>query len=207
MTDQNSYDTLGLDESSSFEQIQDARERLISQCEGDRKRMDAIEAAYDAILMERLRLRQEGKIKVPDRIRFAETATEKADNPSSEKTVVPRLPWLADLTDTPSRSEMLLPAGVFSALALVSIAVPSLALALGVGCTVFFLNRKEHRFWRAILLTIATLCIGLILGIVLGQLLVNSGTVSLGIEDSELVQRIAAVLTSVTFWIVSSFLR
>ena len=77
MSDQNYYDTLGLDENSSFEEIQEAKERLIAQCEDDRKQKEAIEAAYDAILMERLRLRQEGKIKVPDRIRFAEEVPEK----------------------------------------------------------------------------------------------------------------------------------
>jgi hypothetical protein len=38
MSDQNSYDTLGLNESSSFDDIQEARTRLLEECEGDRKK-------------------------------------------------------------------------------------------------------------------------------------------------------------------------
>ncbi|NER79716.1 MAG: hypothetical protein F6K42_09055 [Leptolyngbya sp. SIO1D8] len=206
MTDPNSYDTLGLDESSSFEQIQEARERLLEECDGDRKRMDAIEAAYDAILMERLRLRQEGKIKVPDRIRFAETSAEKPETaPSNSPTARPA--WFTGLLDTPSRNDILLPAGIFSALAFVSLAVPSLALAIGVGCTIYFLNRKEYRFWRAILLTILGLSIGLIVGIVLGQLVAPQGAALLNIPESGVVQIVGAIVTLIVFWVTSSFLR
>jgi hypothetical protein len=93
MSDQNYYDTLGLDENSSFEEIQEAKERLIVECEDDRKRKEAIEAAYDAILMERLRLRQEGKIKVPDRIRFAEETPEKPITQSASPSIE-RPAWL-----------------------------------------------------------------------------------------------------------------
>ncbi len=34
MTDQNYYDTLGLDETSSFEDIQEAKDRLTKECGG-----------------------------------------------------------------------------------------------------------------------------------------------------------------------------
>lgn len=207
MTDQNSYDTLGLDESSSFEQIQNARERLLNECDGDRKRMDAIEAAYDAILNERLRLRLEGKIKVPDRIRFAEEAAEKKESQPSSPSPLSKPSWLTELVDTPSRDDVLLPAGIFGALTLVSLAVPSLALALGVGCTIYFLNRKERRFWRSLLLTVLGLSAGLTIGIAVGQLLATSGTVSLGVSEGALVQGIAAILTLIVFWVISSFLR
>ncbi|MBE7385221.1 MAG: CPP1-like family protein [Leptolyngbya sp. SIO1E4] len=206
MTDRNSYDTLGLDESSSFEQIQEARERLLEECEGDRKRMDAIEAAYDAILMERLRLRQEGKIKVPDRIRFAEEAAEKAESQPSNNAITGPA-WLADFLDTPSRNEILLPAGVFAVLVLVGLAIPSLALAVGVGCTVYFLNRKEYRFWRAILLTLLGLAVGLIVGIALGQLVAAPGAAAFSIPEQGVVQIVAAILTLIVFWAESSFLR
>ena len=204
MTDQNSYDTLGLDESSSFEQIQEARERLLNECDGDRKRMDAIEAAYDAILMERLRLRQEGKIKVPDRIRFAEEAVEKpATQPDSNSATRPA--WLTSLLDTPSRKDILLPTGVFSTLALVSLAMPSLALAVGVGCTIYFLNRKEYRFWRALLITVLGLTFGLAMGIALGQLIASQGATATSSEG--IVQIVAAIFTMVIFWAASSFIR
>lgn len=72
MSDKNPYETLGIDENSPFDEIQATRNRLVQEHAGDRKQLEAIEAAYEAILMDRLRLRQEGKIKVPDRIRFPE---------------------------------------------------------------------------------------------------------------------------------------
>ena len=207
MTDQNSYDTLGLDESSSFEQIQEARTRLLKECSDDRKRVDAIEAAYDAILMERLRLRQEGKIKVPDRIRFAEEAVEKSEA-SSPALPVSRPSWLTDFIDTPSREDILLPGGVFAVLALLGLAVqPSLALAIGVGCTIYFLNRKEYRFWRAILITLLGLVLGLTVGIALGQILGVQGGTTFNIGEGDFVQKFAVALTLAIFWVVSSFLR
>jgi len=72
MSDQNPYEKLGVSEEASFDEIQDARNRLFEQHSGDAKHLEVIEAAYDAILMDRLRMRQEGKIKVPERIRFPE---------------------------------------------------------------------------------------------------------------------------------------
>lgn len=207
MTDSNNYNTLGLDESSSFDQIQEARERLLKECNGDRKCMDAIESAYDSILMERLRLRQEGKIKVPDRIRFAEEATEPSPAPSSDN-LTNRWVWLSDFLDTPSREEILLTAGVFAALALVSLAVPSFGLAVGVGCTIYFLNRKERRFWRSLLQTVLWLLVGLTIGILIAQLVSTQGAVTPGgISKIQFEQMLAAIPTLIVLWAVSSFLR
>ncbi|WP_017804012.1 CPP1-like family protein, partial [Nodularia spumigena] len=72
MSDQNPYEKLGVSEDASFDEIQDARNRQLEQYNGDAKSLELIEVAYDAILMDRLRMRQEGKIKVPERIRFPE---------------------------------------------------------------------------------------------------------------------------------------
>ena len=52
MSDQNPYTRLDLPEDASFEEIQNARDRLI---ERDEQNRQDIEAAYDAILMDRLR--------------------------------------------------------------------------------------------------------------------------------------------------------
>lgn len=205
MTDQNSYKTMGLDESSSFEQIQEARERLLKECEGDRKRTDAIEAAYDAILMERLRLRQEGKVKVPDRIRFAEETPEATDNQSKGSSGL-QLSWMSDFLDTPSRQETLLPALVFASLSLVSFAVPSYALAIGVASTIYFLNRKESRFWRAILITIVSLIVGLTAGIPVGQVIANQVNLATA-NSADIVQVIASTITLIVFWVTSCFIR
>ena len=65
MSDQNPYEKLGVTEDASFDEIQDAKGRLMQQHRGDQKLVESVEAAYDAIIMDRLRMRQEGKIKVP----------------------------------------------------------------------------------------------------------------------------------------------
>ena len=66
----------GVTENSSFEEIQAAKKRLYEQHGNDSAVLEEVEIAYDSIIMDRLRLRQEGKIKVPDRIRFAEETPE-----------------------------------------------------------------------------------------------------------------------------------
>lgn len=206
MSDQNYYDTLGLDENSSFEEIQEAKERLIAQCEDDRKQKEEIESAYDAILMERLRLRQEGKIKVPDRIRFAEEVPEQpAGQPLSSEMARPA--WLEGLLDTPDRNDILVPAGIFGILAVLSLAGPSLALAIGVGVAIYFLNRKEYRFWRSLLLTIIALVVGLTAGILIGQGLGPQAAAMSGTSAELVTQRVAAIVTMVVLWAVTSFLR
>jgi Protein CHAPERONE-LIKE PROTEIN OF POR1-like len=201
MSDTNHYERLGLDENSTFDEIQEARNRLVQEQAGDRKQIEAIESAYDAILMERLRLRQEGKIKVPDRIRFPERLAE----PLPEFTPAPakQTPdWLQRLVDTPSRADVLLPAAIFLGTGLLSLSAPALALALGVGCSLYFLNRKEHKFGRAFLLTLIALVVGVVLGLQIGQLLTPQlQLISLALDS------FAAWVTFLILWLVSSFLR
>ncbi|MEM9117883.1 MAG: CPP1-like family protein [Cyanobacteria bacterium P01_F01_bin.56] len=206
MSDQNNYDTLGLDENSSFEEIQEAKERLVAECQDDRKQKEAIEAAYDAILMERLRLRQEGKIKVPDRIRFAEEVPEKPPTQSTSPDLS-KPAWLEGFLDTPDRNDVLVPAGIFGILAMLSLAGPSLAMALGVGAAIYFLNRKEYRFWRSLLLTILGLVAGLTLGILIGQALGPQAAAMSGASAAIVTQRVAAIITMVVLWLFTSFLR
>ena len=76
MSVENPYEQLGISENATFDEIQAARNRLVQEYSNDPKRQEAIETAYDAILMERLRMRQEGKIRVPEGIRFAERMTQ-----------------------------------------------------------------------------------------------------------------------------------
>lgn len=202
MNTQNSYEMLGLTEASSFEEIQAARDRLVEQCVDEPKRKEAIEAAYDAILMERLRLRQEGKIKVPDRIRFAENNPEPAVQPASPPSL-PRPDWLSGLMDTPSRDDVLWPAVIFGGLTLFGFYAPSLALALAIGAAIYFLNRKENKFWRSVLLAIGGLALGLALGLTVGQLLIPQGAqFNWASPDA-----IAAAVSCISLWTISSFLR
>ena len=201
MSDKSPYERLEVGEEATFDEIQDAKSRLVQLHSGDRKQVEAIEAAYDAVLMDRLRLRQEGKIKVPDRIRFPERLIDPPPDytPATSKHAPD---WLQRLIDTPSRADILLPGGLFLGAGLLSLSSPSLALALGVGFSLYFLNRKEQKFGRAFLLTLIGLVVGVVLGLQIGNLLVSQiAGVSLAPDT------VAAMITFVILWIVSSFLR
>lgn len=201
MSDQNHYLKLGVDENASFEEIQDARNRLVQEHSGDRKLVESIEAAYDAILMDRLRLRQEGKIKVPDRIRFPERLVEAP--PDFTPIPTKQTPdWLQRFIDTPSRADILWPAALFIGTAFLSLTSPSVGLALGVGFSLYFLNRKEHKFGRAFLLTVVGLILGVVLGLQAASLLQPQLT-ELGIAA----ETFAAWVTFLILWLTDSFLR
>lgn len=205
----NPYETLGVTENASFEEIQEAKKQLTQKYKQDSKLLENLEAAYDAIIMERLRLRQEGKIKVPDPIRFAEKSPEA---PSNFTPTPPKLPpvWLTRLVDTPSVSDILWPAGLFLTLGVLSILAPSatsnnflsLLMAFGFSACVYFLNRKEQSFGRAMLITLLALVLGVTLGTVLANFLNNQ---HLGFLMG--VDQFATLLTLFFFWLVSSFLR
>ncbi|MFP4006542.1 MAG: CPP1-like family protein [Spirulinaceae cyanobacterium] len=204
MSDQNPYELLGVTKDASFEEIQEARNRLSQQNRDDRKLVESLEAAYDAVIMERLRMRQEGKIKVPERIRFPERVT-----PAPPKTPTQNAnsspTWMQELIDTPSRSDVLIPAGTFVLLGLLTFldpnpqsTVPSLTMALGFCANIYFINRKEKRFGRAVLMTLIGLVVGVGLGILLGGSL-NSPGIS---QD-----QFATLVAFLVFWLMSSFLR
>ncbi|GAB4327181.1 MAG: CPP1-like family protein [Leptolyngbyaceae cyanobacterium] len=204
MSEQNPYDQLGVTEDSSFDEIQAARNRLCAEFNGDAEQVKKIEAAYDAVLMDRLRMRQEGKIKVPEGIRFPERVVE--PSPSPVQTVTSRSPqWLQRLIDTPSRMDILLPAGVFAGLAALVIFVPTavqLGLIVGVGSAFYFLYRKEQKLGRAVLLGFAGLIVGLLLGGGLFSLLENTL-----VSTRVTIDAFASTVTFLALWLISSFLR
>jgi hypothetical protein len=209
MSDQNPYEKLGVTEDASFDEIQDAKGRLMQQHRGDQKLVESVEAAYDAIIMDRLRMRQEGKIKVPERIRFPEKLSQAP--PSFSQTAVNSSPaWLQRLVDTPTPGDLLWPAVSFILLGSVTIfyraqdmsSMLSLVLALGVGCSIYFLNRKEGQFGRAVLLTLAGLLVGVGLGSFLGGFLAAQIS-SIHITPDQF----ATLVTFVVLWLISSFLR
>jgi Protein CHAPERONE-LIKE PROTEIN OF POR1-like len=210
MSEQNPYTKLEVPEDASFEEIQGARDRLVERSPNDEKARQEIEVAYDAILMDRLRKRQEGKITVPEGIRFAEKIAEKSAKAAVQAKSTESPSWLQQTLDRPAPTDVLTTAGVFSALSAVAVLNPapnsakvedSLAflLAIGVGFTIYWLNRKEQRLGRAFLLTISTL----VLGGLLSTFLLQFGMPALGMPS----QTIATLIIFVLFWLVSSFLR
>jgi Protein CHAPERONE-LIKE PROTEIN OF POR1-like len=207
MSQQSPYEQLGVAEDATFEEIQAAKQRVIAQLGDDRQLHDNIEAAYDAILMERLKLRQQGKIKVPDGIRF----------PEKLPTVIPKFPslttanspsWLGDTFERPSQSQILTTSGVYAVLSGAAL-VPSIAdtglptlIAIGAGFSLYFINQKQRRFKRALLGSF----IALLVGTAISVLLVESAHLpiaQLGINGSVF----AGLLTFLLLWIVSSFTK
>ncbi|MEC4816513.1 MAG: CPP1-like family protein, partial [Scytonema sp. PMC 1069.18] len=170
MSEQSPYEKLGVSEDASFDEVQDVRNRLLEQHNGDAKRVEVIEAAYDAILMDRLRMRQEGKIKVPERIRYPERLVQAP--PKESSTPREQSPaWLQNLLDRPTSQEVLLPGIWYLGLSTISLLyrtsgdqVLPLILVVGIGVSIYFLNRKQNRFGRSVLLTLIGLVTGLIAG-------------------------------------------
>jgi hypothetical protein len=207
MSQQNPYEQLGVAEDATFEEIQAAKQRVIAQLGGDRQQQDNIEAAYDAILMDRLKLRQQNKIKVPESIRFPEklptvapsfTPPSLADSPK----------WVGDTFERPSRSDILTTSGAYAVLGGAAL-VPSVAdaglptlMALGTGFSLYFINHKQRRFKQALLGSL----FALVLGTVVSSLLVNYAHLPvdrIGLHG----EVFAALLTFLCLWIVSSFTK
>jgi hypothetical protein len=206
MSEQNPYEQLGVTEESSFEEIQEAKQRLVQQYQNDSKIVESIEAAYDSVLMDRLRMRQEGRIKVPDRIRFPERLTIPVESKPVTTSKSPN--WWRSSMDTPSAQDIGVPAVIYACLGAITLLVPDpsgsllpLLLAFGVFVNIYFFNRKEKRFGRALLFTLA----GLVLGVALGAGLASlAAKADLNIFGD---RQIYALVTFLIFWVISSFFR
>ncbi|MEO1799875.1 MAG: CPP1-like family protein, partial [Cyanobacteria bacterium J06629_2] len=184
MSERNPYEQLGVTENSSFEEIQAAKKRLYEQHGNDSTVLEEVEIAYDSIIMDRLRLRQEGKIKVPEKIRFPDRNVEKTlkvPQIVNEKSAV----WLQELVDTPSQADIFWPSGIFLTLSAIAVfsqnqaaSILPLLMALGFIANIYFLNRKEGRSGRAFLISFIALFVGIALGTGLANLLFGQGGVT-----------------------------
>ena len=203
MSDQSPYEQLGVSESASFDEIQAARNRLFETFKDSAEQRKQVEAAYDAVLMDRLKMRQEGRIKVPDVVRFAERRTEApASTPNVTQRQTPA--WLTQWLDTPSKADITLPAGVMAALSVLVFVMPTtvqLALILGVGSAFYFLYRKERKLGRAILLSFLGMTVGVLGGGLLYGLISQIPSLMIGTDV------FASIITFVLLWLISSFLR
>jgi len=161
MADPSPYHLLGVAEDASFEDIQAARDRLLQLVPTDVRQQEAIEHAYDMILMQRLRLRQEGKLVVPDRIRFAERAVPPA--PSVPTPVVSRTwPWQGFFQSPTLRETVAVSATTVALITWVwaSPGEPTLPLSLGLIGTIYALYRKNRRLGRSFLMALLGLIVG-----------------------------------------------
>ncbi len=168
--------------------------------------VESVETAYDSIIMERLRLRQEGKIKVPERIRFPER---KVETPKAKNTTTTNSTpnWVQDLVDNPSQTEILIPTGLFLVLSIITVIslnnnndASSMLIGLGFMSSLYFLNRKENRFARSLLISLMALVVGVGLGVAIAGGLRGSNVM---ISNNQ----VASAVTFTLFWFVSCFLR
>ncbi|NJK41619.1 MAG: molecular chaperone DnaJ [Acaryochloridaceae cyanobacterium SU_2_1] len=204
MSEQNPYEILEVPENASFEDIQIARDRILSLHPEDEKSQRMVEAAYDSVLMDRLRKRQEGKIKVPEGIRFAERLTEKKPPKLSLPQMNTSPSWLQRSWDQPNLQEATIVGSCYAALggfAFLSQGTDTLAflLALGVGFSIYWLNRKEQKLGRAFILTLLALGVGALIG---------SALLQTGLQTDPLQPEV--ILSCVIFvmlWVVNSFFR
>lgn len=204
MSQQTPYQKLDVSEDASFEEIQSARDRLVSLHDENESSRQDVETAYDAILMDRLRRRQAGELQVPERIRFAEQLAEK--KPSISLPSIKTSPdWLQRLLDRPSGRELLITSLVWATLGGLTVAAQanpdslSLLMAIGLGFNIFWLQRKELKLGRAVLITLATVAIAAIIGV--GLLQIPVAGVSLNPNA------IIALVVFILFWGASNFLR
>ena len=205
MSAQSPYEKLGVSEDASFEEIQSARVRLVEELSGDPRKVAEVEAAYDSLLMERLRLRQEGKIKVPDRIRFPE----KLATPAPSETPAPAAQssqWLKKLIDQPSTADIALPAAIMTGLGALVFFYPDpsvlqIGMAIATGSSLYFIYRKERKLGRAVLLGIGGLIVGFALGGIFYTLLQPHVP---GLPSSEV---FISLVTFIILWAFSSFTK
>jgi Protein CHAPERONE-LIKE PROTEIN OF POR1-like len=211
MSDQSPYDKLGVAESATFEEIQGTRDRLLREYSDDPKKCAEVEASYDSVLMQRLKLRQEGKIKVPDGIRFAE----KTPSPSLPKLTVPSFgnggSWLSNSFGTPELLEW----GVPTVMAIVlgtSVAMNPLpgtvqfVAAMATGSALYGIYRKERSLGRAVVFGIGGLIAGYLLGVGLWGILPGNlqAMVPGGAQAIDVVVSWAVIAI---LWLVSVFVR
>ncbi|GAB1542465.1 CPP1-like family protein [Scytonema sp. NUACC21] len=209
MSEQNPYEKLGVSEDASFDEIQDVRNRLLEQYSGDAKRLEVIEAAYDAVLMDRLKMRQEGKIKVPERIRYPERLVQAP--PKESPSLKEQSPvWLQTMLDKPTSQDVVIPGIWYVGLSAIGTFYPAggdqvlqIVLILGIGISIYFLNRKEGKFGRSVLLTLLGLIVGLIVGGFIAAGIVPHIQQFINLNSNQF----STVVTFVLLWLISSFLK
>ena len=93
----NPYERLGISPDASFDDVQAAKQARLSEVGEDPMSRARIEAAYDAVLMERLKDRQQGKVSSAALNASQREAAKPAAKPAAAKPVLPSLPSLPAL--------------------------------------------------------------------------------------------------------------
>ncbi len=201
------YERLGVAPDASFDTVQEAKLARLKEAGDDPMVRSRIEAAYDAVLMDRLKERQQGRVSSAAR---SASQREQASPPPSR-------PALSALPSLPQLPPSRLPRPSFSLprlqlasgrdlwfplaadgvllvlLLLMPGAAPELLTALATGVTLLNLQRRNGRFLASVGWSFALLCLGLVLGGLLAAGLGASLSQALPVSTLQL-QSIPAIL-------------
>ena len=172
------YERLGVAPDASFDTVQEAKLALLREAGDDPMVRSRIEAAYDAVLMDRLKERQQGRVSSAAR---SASQREQASPPPSRPALsaLPSLPQLPpSRLPRPSFSlprlqlasgrELWFPLAADGVLLVLLVlmpgAAPELLTALATGVTLLNLQRRNGRFLASVGWSFALLCLGLVLG-------------------------------------------
>lgn len=200
------YERLGVPQDATFELVQQARDARLAELGDDPMARSRVEAAYDAVLMNRLKERQQGRVSTA-----ARSASQREDVPPPASrpalTALPQLPRprlpagpgpiKAPTLELASGRERWLPLVADGVLLVLLLAVPGapaeLLLALATVVSVVNLQRRNGRFLAAVGWSFLLLCLGLLLGgLLMGAL---NGSLPLGLPLTQAqVQSLPALL-------------
>lgn len=176
------YNLLGIVPQSSFEDVQAARQAKLDALADDPLAKARVESAYDAILMDRLKERQQGRVSSAARSASQkETVPTPARTPLAQLRELPSLPLPRLGGGNPSGSPLRLslatgrerwfPLVSHGTLLVLLLALPGTApeslLGLGAITTLVNLQRRNGRFFRSVGWTLLLLAVGLGLSVAL----------------------------------------
>ncbi|PWL23764.1 MULTISPECIES: CPP1-like family protein [Synechococcaceae] len=202
------YERLGIETGAGFEAVQAAKQARLDEVGENPQARAQIEAAYDAVLMDRLKERQQGKVSTA----ALNASAREAKAPPSASPARPSLPSLPKLAALPKPSlpkpslpalelaegqQRWLPVGGFALLTLLLLLAPAssaeLVLALSTLFSVVLLQRRSRRLLQAVGFSILLLSLGLGIGALLLQVLDPSLPLGLPL-DAHQVQSLPALL-------------
>ena len=214
------YTRLGLSQDATFEQVQAAKARCIADVDGDDQARARVEAAYDAVLMARLRGRHQGQVSPA-----AATASQREEGVGSASLTGPSFPGTSVLqklrTNLPDPSQSLASltpqwslvegqgrlvrviAGIVG-LGLLLVSVASVQLVLALACIGVFLSqvRRGRRPLASLGWTLLALLVGLVVGSLFTTALSPTALQQLSITPAQIQALPAAVL----LWLAALFL-
>ena len=178
----NPYERLGITADASFDAVQAAKQARLEEVGEEPMARARIEAAYDAVLMDRLKERQQGKVSTAALNASQREAAKAAAGPSAAKPSLPSLPNLPALPrpalklSAPALPSVALAEGrerwfplaggavLLAVLLLTPAGNAELVLAFATVLTVVNLQRRLGRLLPAVGWSVLLLSLGLLLG-------------------------------------------